>query len=88
MTERVISLEELRASNGERGQPRYIAFEGIVYDVGDCPNWSAALHRGQHFAGQDLTQEIDEAPHGPEVFQRPCVHRVGVLVKKSASPSR
>jgi predicted heme/steroid binding protein len=81
MPEGTVTLVELRANNGERGRPRYIAFEGVVYDVSGCPNWRTELHREQHFAGQDLTAEIRDAPHGREVFQRPCVRRVGVLVR-------
>jgi len=83
MPERLVASEELRANNGERGRPRFIAFEGAVYDVSDCPHWREELHQGLHFAGQDLTLEIDEAPHGPEVLQRPCVRLVGRLVTGS-----
>jgi predicted heme/steroid binding protein len=80
MSERPVPWKELRRCNGERGQPRFVAFEGVVYDLSACPNWRQELHRGQHFAGQDLTQELVRAPHGPEVFDRPCVRRVGPLV--------
>lgn len=85
MTERLITRQELRANDGERGRPRHVAFEGVVYDVSDCPNWRMEMHRGQHFAGQDLTHEIGDAPHGPEVFLRPCVRRVGVLADEPRS---
>jgi len=81
VAERVISRGELRANNGETGRPRFIAFEGVVFDLSACPNWRGEMHRGEHFAGQDLTQALDEAPHGPEVFQRPCVRRVGLLAQ-------
>ncbi len=81
VTERVVTLQALRANNGETGRPRFIAFEGAVYDVSRCPNWRVELRQSQHFAGQDLTQELSQAPHGPEVFQRPCVRRIGALTK-------
>jgi predicted heme/steroid binding protein len=67
---------ELRRYNGEDG-PLYIAFEGIVYDVSDCPKWRRGMHENLHFPGQDLTSEMDEAPHAEEVFNRPCVKIVG-----------
>jgi predicted heme/steroid binding protein len=38
------------------------------------------MHEQLHFAGQDLTSELPEAPHEAEVFDRPCVRRVGPLV--------
>lgn len=69
---------ELRQYNGE-GRRMYIAFEGHVYDVNDCPNWKDGLHQGLHFPGQDLSQEIIEAPHGKEMFSHPCVKRVGYI---------
>lgn len=73
---RQFSERELRRFNGEDG-PLYIAFEGIVYDVSDCPKWRRGMHENLHFPGQDLTSEMDEAPHAAEVFSRPCVKIVG-----------
>jgi predicted heme/steroid binding protein len=75
-TLRQFSERELRRYNGEDG-PLYIAFEGIVYDVSDCPKWRRGMHENLHFPGQDLTSEMDEAPHAGEVFNRPCVKIVG-----------
>lgn len=57
-----------------------MAHAGIVYDVTDCPKWRTGLHEQLHFAGQDLTSEIAEAPHKTDVFQRPCVRRIGPLI--------
>lgn len=74
-----MTLAELRRANGERGAPRYVAYRGVVYDVGECPKWRRGLHEGLHFPGQDLTAELPEAPHGKEVFERPCVRVVGRL---------
>ena len=61
---------------------RYVlpAFDGYVYDVTDCPKWRTGMHEQLHFAGQDLTSELPEAPHEADVFDRPCVRRVGPLV--------
>ena len=70
---------ELRRYNGDRRSPKYVAYAGIVYDVSDCPKWRPDLHEDLHFPGQDLTSELPDAPHGEEVFSRPCVKRVGWL---------
>ncbi len=86
MTEdRLFGEFELRRYNGERGARVYVAHLGVVYDVTDCPKWRSGEHEQLHFSGQDLTSELPDAPHGQEVFTRPCVRRVGRV--KSERPS-
>lgn len=75
--DREISLAELRRNDGGRTSRKWIAHNGIVYDVTDCPRWQKELHEGLHFAGQDLTSELPDAPHKDDVFTRPCVRVVG-----------
>jgi len=75
-----VSLLALRRNNGEMGRPKYIAYKGVVYDVSDCPKWRTDMHENLHWPGQDLTDELPDAPHEEEVFHRPCVKRVGKLV--------
>jgi predicted heme/steroid binding protein len=76
---RTVTMSELRRNNGDLGMPKYVAFQGVVYDVTDCPRWRKELHERLHFAGQDLTSELEEAPHQQDVFSRPCVKVVGRL---------
>ena len=82
MNERVFTRSQLHNYVGERGYPKYVAFRGVVYDVTNCPKWRRAMHENVHWPGQDLTAEIDEAPHTASVFDHPCVRRVGVLDPK------
>jgi len=77
--DRKVSLAELRRNNGDMGSRKYVAFEGVVYDVTDCPRWRLELHERLHFAGLNLSGEMDQAPHKTEVFNRPCVKVVGYL---------
>jgi len=77
--DRIISLAELRRNNGDIGSNKYVAYQGIVYDVTDCPRWRREMHERLHFAGQDLTGELLEAPHKEDVFSRPCVKVIGRL---------
>jgi len=79
--ERLITEQELRRNTGERGYPKWIAHDGIVYDVSDCPKWRAEMHERLHFPGLDLTSELPDAPHKEEVFTRPCVKVVGRLAE-------
>ena len=75
----VVLEMELRRNTGERGTRKFVAYKGIVYDVTDCPKWRTDLHEQLHFAGQDLTRELPDAPHKEDVFTRPCVKVIGKL---------
>ena len=78
---REISILELRRNNGDRGSRMWVAHNGIVYDVTDCPRWKKGLHEQQHFPGQELTHELEEdAPHTASVFKNPCVTVLGRLI--------
>jgi len=79
--EREVTILELRRNDGERGYPKWIAYDGIVYDVTDCPRWQKELHERLHFPAQDLTSELPDAPHKDDVFTRPCVKVVGRLIE-------
>ena len=78
--DRIITEMELRRNTGERGTRKFIAYDGIIYDVTDCPKWRLDLHENLHFPGQDLTSSLPEAPHKEEVFSRPCVKAIGKLL--------
>ena len=80
--DRIVTQMELKRSTGERGTPKLIAYNGIIYDVTDCPKWRTDLHEQLHFPGQDLTGELSDAPHKEEVFSRPCVKIIGRLEPK------
>ncbi|KDR96578.1 Predicted heme/steroid binding protein [Peptoclostridium litorale DSM 5388] len=58
-----VTLQELSQYNGKEGNPAYIAVDGVVYDVTDHPGWKDGMHSGVS-AGQDITQQLKEAPHG------------------------
>lgn len=72
------TLKEMSELNGKEGKV-YIAYEGQVYDVSDSYLWKDGTHQGLHDSGQDLTETMDEAPHGPEVLKDYPV--VGTLKK-------
>ena len=77
--------EELKQFNGQDGKPIYIVHQGKVYDVSSSKLWRSGLHMKRHHAGQDLTTDMQAAPHGPEVLER-CP-QVGIL-KPEEVPER
>ncbi len=73
-----VTHQQLQENNGKDGKPAYLAYQGKVYDVSASSFWLEGDHMGMHEAGKDLTDELAQAPHGPENFRR--VKYVGDLV--------
>src|SRR5512139_1827784 len=67
---REFNLEELAQYNGENGRPVYVAHAGKVYDVSGSKMWKTGTHMKRHRSGQDLTTDIQAAPHPPDVLDR------------------
>jgi predicted heme/steroid binding protein len=65
----VFTAEELRKYDGRGGRPCYIAYKGLVYDVTESTFWEYGEHLDEHSGGGNLTQFIDDAPHGEDVFE-------------------
>jgi predicted heme/steroid binding protein/uncharacterized membrane protein len=76
-------LESLSKFNGQNGNLVYIVHQGRVVDVSNSKLWKTGLHMKRHQAGQDLTEDIEAAPHGKEVLDR--YPQVGTLAKEEAS---
>jgi predicted heme/steroid binding protein len=77
-TTRKFTLEELGKFDGKEGRSAYVAFKDKVYDVTDSSQWLEGDHLG-HAAGEDLTEQMEIAPHDEEVMDR--MKLIGVLSK-------
>jgi predicted heme/steroid binding protein len=77
-TTRKFTLDELGKFDGKEGRPAYVGYKGKVYDVTESSQWIGGDHLG-HVAGEDLTEQMEIAPHDQDVMERMTV--VGVLVK-------
>jgi len=73
------SKEELARYNGKNGAPAYIAYKGKVYDVSASFIWRDGRHQVVHNAGEDLTDSLEQAPHGVELLERFPV--IGILLE-------
>lgn len=67
---RTFTREELQKFDGREGRPAYVAFRGKVYDVSESFLWRGGKHQVLHQAGEDLTEAMQEAPHGEELLAR------------------
>lgn len=73
-----LTLEELKAFDGQDGRPAYVAVDGVIYDMSNSNLWKNGQHNGFQ-AGQDLTDVIkNQSPHGVKNLER--VPKIGVLV--------
>ena len=63
------SVQELALRNGKDREEVWVAYKGIIYDVTESRLWFTGTHY-EHWAGQDLTHELPDAPHTESVFGR------------------
>ena len=63
------SHAQLALRNGQDRPEIWVAFRGIIYDVSNSRLWRKGMHY-EHWAGQDLTEELAQAPHSETVFER------------------
>ena len=63
------TLVQLSLRNGVERDEVWVAFKGIIYDVSLSRLWRKGQHY-EHWAGQDLTHELKDAPHTAKVFDK------------------
>lgn len=81
----IYSLSQLALRNGQDREEIWIAYKGVIYDVTHSKMWRDGKHYG-NFAGQDLTKEFEDAPHGDYVFNRfQIIGKLSVLQKATWS---
>lgn len=68
---------QLALCNGQDKPEIWVAHKGVIYDVSTSRLWKKGMHY-EHWAGQDLTEELKDAPHAESVFER--FEAVGRLV--------
>lgn len=72
--------QQLALRNGQDKPQIWVAFKGIIYNVTESRLWKNGKHY-EHWAGQDLTEELADAPHTDAVFEK--FEKVGVLRAES-----
>jgi len=65
----VYTKSQLTLRNGQDKPEIWVAYMGLIYDVSTSRLWKKGMHY-EHWAGQDLTDELKDAPHTASVFER------------------
>lgn len=65
----VFSRAQLALRNGQDKPEIWVAYRGLIYDVTASRLWRNGKHY-EHWAGQDLTGELVDAPHTEKVFEK------------------
>lgn len=65
----VFTRQQLALRNGQDREEIWVAFQGNIYDVSSSRLWQKGQHY-EHWAGQDLTAELNDAPHTAKVFDK------------------
>jgi predicted heme/steroid binding protein len=76
---RRFTKQELARYSGRDDQPAFVAYQGRVYDVSGSFLWQGGRHQVTHVAGTDLTDDLDQAPHGADLLERFPV--IGTLIE-------
>ncbi len=75
----VYSRAQLALRNGQDREDIWCAYNGMIYDLKKSRLWREGKHY-EHWAGQDLTEELKDAPHTDHVFDKFVI--VGRLLSK------
>ncbi|SFS39045.1 cytochrome b5 domain-containing protein [Sphingobacterium wenxiniae] len=65
----VFTKAQLALRNGEDKPEIWVSYKGLIYDVSASRLWRNGKHY-EHWAGQDLTEELADAPHAEYVFDK------------------
>jgi predicted heme/steroid binding protein len=69
--------EQLSLRNGQDKAEIWCAYKGYIYDLTTSKLWRNGKHY-EHWAGQDLTNELKDAPHTENVFDK--FKPIGLLI--------
>ncbi len=74
----IYTRSQLALRNGQDREDIWVAYQGLIYDLTESRLWRKGKHY-EHWAGQDLTEELKDAPHNANVFDK--FEAIGILKK-------
>ena len=63
------SKAQLALRNGQDKDEIWCSYNGNIYELTHSRMWANGKHY-EHWAGQDLTDELKDAPHNEKVFEK------------------
>jgi predicted heme/steroid binding protein len=63
------TMAQLALRNGQDKEEIWCSYKGNIYNLSPSRLWSGGKHY-EHWAGQDLTDELIDAPHDEYVFNK------------------
>ncbi len=63
------TLAQLALRNGTDCEEIWCAYNGMIYELNKSRLWRDGKHY-EHWAGQDLSDELKDAPHTDRVFDK------------------
>lgn len=60
---------EWQKKDGREGRPAFVKVGDKFYDLTKSPRWADGNHFKRHQAGEDLTEALKKAPHGPDKLE-------------------
>jgi predicted heme/steroid binding protein/uncharacterized membrane protein len=64
-----LTIDDLGYFDGAEGRPSYIAYNNRIYDMSASKFWTKGVHFQRHKSGEDLSDTLNQAPHGEEKLQ-------------------
>ena len=65
----VYTRSQLALRNGQDRDEIWVCYKGVIYEVTESRLWRNGRHY-EHWSGQDLTDELPDAPHTEKVFEK------------------
>ena len=72
------SKAQLALRNGQDKDEIWCCYNGNIYELTHSRMWANGKHY-EHWAGQDLTDELKDAPHNEKVFGKFKIFRLGLV---------
>lgn len=74
-----------QSNDGVDGRPSWVKVGDLFYDLTASPKWAGGSHFKRHRAGEDLTEALKAAPHGPEKLAGFPHHEAGSVAQGGAA---